>query len=249
MRPSGLLSREVSDSGEIEMGPRFSVALFFAVFVLFPTRVGAVPAQESSAKSAVRTTTSAKASENDSNSLEAYVFELIQTRIAFEADGKGYRDLVARVSIKSESAVREFGLLTYPFASSFESLEVIYARVRKPDGTVVETPASDVQELDSAVSREAPMYTDQREKHVAIKSLSAGDVLEAHFRWTVHDPIAPGRFWYDHSFFHDGICAQEILEIDVPLHLQVKLRNGDLQPSVREESGRRLYRFETSNRK
>src|SRR6266550_2732963 len=171
MRPSGLLSREVPDSGEIEMGPRFSVALFFAVFVLFPTRVGAV-AQESAAKSAVRTTTSAKASEKDSNSLEAYVFELIQTRIAFDANGKGYRDVVARVRINSESAVREFGLLTYPFASSFESLEVVYARVRKPDESVVETPASDIQELDSAVSREAPMYTDQREKHIAIKSLS-----------------------------------------------------------------------------
>ena len=83
------------------MGPRFSVALFFAVFVLFPTRVGAVPAQESSAKSAAPTTASAKASEKDSNSLEAYVFELIQTRIAFEADGKGYRDFIARVHIKS----------------------------------------------------------------------------------------------------------------------------------------------------
>ena len=39
----------------------------------------------------------------------------------------------------------------------------------------VETPASDIQEVDSAVSREAPMYTDQRERHIAIKSLSVGD--------------------------------------------------------------------------
>src|SRR6266403_189376 len=37
------------------MGPRFSVALFFAAFVLFPTRVAAAPVQESSARSAVRT--------------------------------------------------------------------------------------------------------------------------------------------------------------------------------------------------
>ena len=231
------------------MGPRFSVALFFAVFVLFPTRVGAVPAQESSAKSAVRTTTSAKASENDSNSLEAYVFELIQTRIAFDADGKGYRDVVARVRINSESAVREFGLLTYPFASSFESLEVVYARVRKPDGSVVETPASDIQELDSAVSREAPMYTDQREKHIAIKSLSGGDVLELHVRWTIHDPIAPGHFWFDHNFFREGVCLKEILQIDVPRDLPIKLRNSDPQPSVRDDGARHVYTFENVNLK
>jgi tetratricopeptide (TPR) repeat protein len=185
----------------------------------------------------------------DSDAKEAYAFELIQNTIRFEADGKGQRDLILRARIQSQSAVREFGLLIYPFASSFESLDVIYARVRKPDGTVVETPSSDVQELDSAVSREAPMYTDQREKHVAIKSLSVGDILEAHLRWTVHDPIAPGQFWYDHTFFREGICLQEILELDVPLNRPVKLRNVDPQPLVREEKGRRLYRFETSNRK
>src|SRR5467141_4030919 len=231
------------------MGPRFSVALFFAAFVLFPTRVAAAPVQESSAKSAARTATSAKASENDSNSLEAYVFDLIQTRITFEADGRGYRDFVARVHIKSEGAVREFGLLPYPFASNFESLEVIYARVRKPDGSVVETPASDVQELDSAVSREAPMYTDQREKHIAIKSLSVGDVLELHLRWTVHDPIAPGHFWFDHNFFREGICNKEILEIDLPRDVTVKLRNSGPEPSVREDGPRRIYIFENVNLK
>jgi tetratricopeptide (TPR) repeat protein len=186
---------------------------------------------------------------DDANAKEAYTFELIQNTVRYEADGKGQRDLVLRARIQSESAVHEFGLLVYNFASSFESLDVLYARVRKPDGTVVETPASDVQELDSAVSREAPMYTDQREKHVAIKSLSVGDILEAHLRWTVHDPIAPGHFWFNHSFFHEGICLQEILELDVPLSLPGKLRNGDLHPVVREENGRRIYRFVSSNLK
>jgi hypothetical protein len=186
---------------------------------------------------------------DDPTSKEAYIFELLQSTVRFEADGKGQRDFILRARIQSESAVHEFGLLVYPFASSFESLDVIYARVRKPDGTIVETPASDVQELDSAVSREAPMYTDEREKHVAIKSLSVGDILEAHLRWTIHDPIAPGHFWFDHSYFREGICLQETLEIDVPPNVPVKLRNSGLNPSVREQNGRRLYRFETSNLK
>jgi uncharacterized protein DUF3857/transglutaminase superfamily protein/tetratricopeptide repeat protein len=178
---------------------------------------------------------------------ESYVFESIQNRVRFEAEGKGQRDVIFRVRIQSESSVREFGLLAYPFAASFETLDVVYARVRKPDGTVIETPAADVQELDSAVSREAPMYTDEREKHLAIKSLSVGDILEVHFRWTVHDPITPGHFWYDHSYFRDGVCLQEILEIDVPSSSSAKIRNSDPQPSVQEQNGRRVYHFERSN--
>ena len=68
----------------------------------------------------------------------AYVYDLVQTAVRFELDGKGYRDLILRVRIQSESAVHEFGLLVYSFSSKFESLEVVYAHVRKPDGTVIE---------------------------------------------------------------------------------------------------------------
>jgi hypothetical protein len=32
-----------------------------------------------------------------------------------------------------------------------------------------------------------------------------GDVLEARLRWTIHDAMAPGYFWYDQNFFKDGI--------------------------------------------
>jgi tetratricopeptide (TPR) repeat protein len=185
----------------------------------------------------------------DQYSKEPYVFELIERNIRFEADGKGQHDLTLRVRIQSESAVREFGLLVYPYASSFETLDVLYVRVRRPDGTFVETPTSDIQELDTAVSREAPMYTDQREKHIAVKSLSIGDVLEAQFRWTIHDPIAPGHFWFDHSYFTSGICLKETLRLDVPADVPIKLRNSDPQPSIRVEAGRRLYTFSSSNLK
>ncbi len=222
------------------------LALCVTVFFLW---VGLAAGQQSPPAPTPHSPNSAKPPANDNDDKEPYVFELIQNKIVFEADGKGYRDFVARVRIKSESAVREFGLLTYPFASSFESLEVNYARVRKPDGSVVETPASDIQELDSAVSREAPMYTDQREKHIAIKSLSAGDKLELHLRWTVHDPIAAGHFWLDHNFFREGVCLKEILEIDVPRDLPVKLRSSDPQPAVREDGARRVYSFENANLK
>src|SRR5437879_6470372 len=156
-------------------------------------------------------------------SKEPYVYEQIQEKIRFEADGKGQRELSVRVKVQSESAVRELGLLVYPYNSAFESLDVVYVRVLKADGSVVDTPPSDVQELDSAVSRQAPMYTDQREKHVAIKSLSTGDTLEYKFRWTIHDPIAPGFFWFDTSFFRDGICLKQMLEISVPATVPVKV--------------------------
>jgi tetratricopeptide (TPR) repeat protein len=190
-----------------------------------------------------------KASSADENGNEPYVVEFLQNKYRFEADGKGDRDFTVRIRVKSENAVRDFGVLVYPFASSFESLNVGYARARKPDGTVIDTPASEFQELDSAVSREAPMYTDQREKHIAVKGLSVGDLLEVNVHWTIHDAIAPGKFWFDHDYFKAGPCVKEVLEVDIGRDVAIKLRNSDPQPVIREEGGRRLYRFETFNRK
>jgi tetratricopeptide (TPR) repeat protein len=185
----------------------------------------------------------------DQYSKEPYVFELIERNLQFEANGKGQHDLTFRVRIQSESAVHEFGLLAYPYASSFETLDVVYVRVLHPDGTVIETPPSDIQELDTAVSREAPMYTDEREKHIAVKSLTIGDVLEAQLRWTIHDPIAVGHFWFDHTYFTAGICLQETLRLDVPADVPIKLHNSDPQPSVRVDAGRRIYTFNSSSLK
>ena len=182
-------------------------------------------------------------------SKEAYVVELLQLRARFEPDGRGWRELTIRARIQSESAVRDFGLMVYPYASSLESLDVVYARARKPDGTVVETPASDVQDLDSAVARQAPMYTDGREKHVVVKSLSAGDVLEAQFRWTVHDAMVPGHFWMDRPYFRSGICLKEVVELDVPAAVPVKLHYTEPKPTTRDEGDRRIYRFETAHLK
>lgn len=217
-----------------------SVAFFLAL--------GSVAAQQASPPSPTAGPNATKTSTADTKA-EPYVIEFLQNKLVFEADGKGNRDLTLRVSIKSESAVREFGLIAYPFAAAFESLDILYARVRKPDGSVVETPPSDIQEVDSAVSREAPMYTDQREKHIAIKSLSVGDQLEVHARWTIRNPIAPGHFWYDHDFFREGACLKEILEIDVPRDLPVKLRSPESHPSIRDDGPRRVYSFENVNLK
>jgi len=172
--------------------------------------------------------------------------EFLSTKVKFEADGTGTRDLEFRAKILSESTVREFGVLIYPFAASFESVDLQYVRVRKPDGSVVETAASEAQELDSAVSREAPMYTDEREKHLAVKALSAGDTLEVAVHWTIRKPIAQGQFWSEHSFHKSGTCKKEILEFDVPKSRPVKLRYSGITPTMREEGSRKIYTFETS---
>jgi tetratricopeptide (TPR) repeat protein len=180
-------------------------------------------------------------------SKEAYVFEMLHTGVRFEADGTGSREITARIRVQSEAATHEMGLLRFAYASTFEALSVDYVRVRKPDGTVVVTPASDVQEVDSEVSRQAPMYTDEREKHIAVKALGTGDVLEYHLVWKVHDALAPGHFWIMYNFVRGAICLDEQIEVDVPKDLPVKFTSGAIAPVIKDASARRVYTLHSTN--
>ena len=178
---------------------------------------------------------------------EPYVFEMLHTRMRLEADGTGTREITGKVRVQSESATHDFGLLRFGYASSFESLTIEYVRVRKPDGTTVETPTTDVQDLDSEVSRQAPMYTDSREKHLAVKALSAGDVLEYHPIWNVHDAPAPGHFWIDDDFVINAICLDEEVEVDLPINVEAKISTRGVVPEIKETSTRKILTLRHQN--
>ena len=103
---------------------------------------------------------------------------------------------------------------------------------------MVKTPDYNIQDMPGAVTREAPLYSDIHEKHVAVKGLSVGDVLEYLVRYRVFKPEVPGHFWYEYSFAKRLICRDERLEINVPGGKYVKVVSPEFKPDISEEGGR-----------
>jgi len=101
--------------------------------------------------------------------------------------------------------------------------------------------------MTSEVSREAPMYSDLREKHVPVKGLEPGDTLEYSVRWQIERPLATGQFWIGYQFIKGAIVLDEQLEINVPREREVRLKSQTIQPTTREENGRRIYTWKASN--
>ena len=179
-------------------------------------------------------------------SQEAFVDEQSITKIAFENDGTGTREAGSRVRIQSDAGVQRFGVLTFPYQSATESLEIDYVRVQKSDGTLVSTPADTAQDMPTEITRQAPFYSDLREKQVAVKGLSVGDVLEYHAHWRTTKPLAPGQFCYAYNFAHDSILLQEQLQISVPRDRAVKSKSPSVKPVISEEGGRRIFTWTSS---
>ena len=181
-------------------------------------------------------------------SKEAFVIEQSKSRFVFENDGTGRREVYVRVRVQSEGGVQQWGQLVLGYNAATEGIEIQFVRVHKADGAIVTAPKDAVQDLTSPVQREAPVYTDFRQKHVTVPSLRPGETLEFNAITTIHTPLAAGHFWSEYSFQKRGIILDEQLEIDVPESRSVTLKTTpDAQPVKRQAGGRIVYRWTSSH--
>lgn len=182
-------------------------------------------------------------------SKQALVVEKLATDVTFNADGTGQREQTYVIRVQSEEGVRAIGVLGLSYNADNENPEFVYIRVRKPDGTVVETPADSVQDVASEVSRVAPTYSDLREKQVPVKALSAGDVLEYKIRIVQTKPDVPNQFWFAYSFMKAGIVLEETLRIAVPANQYLKVSSPEVKPEMTQAGAQKTYLWKTANLK
>jgi tetratricopeptide (TPR) repeat protein/transglutaminase-like putative cysteine protease len=180
-------------------------------------------------------------------SKEASIIESNRTADHFENDGTGKRDVTVRVRVQSDAGVKQYSVLTFVYSSASERLSVEYVRVRQPDGTVVTTPESSIQDMSSDVTRQAPEYSDLREKHAAVKGLVPGSVLEYRVNGELFAPLIPGQFWLAYDFAKTGIIEDEELQVDVPRDRPLKIKSSFVQPVVKDDGDRRTYTWKSSN--
>jgi len=199
-----------------------------------------VDAQAQAPTSSQQKTNNANSNAN-SNSEEAAIFERILNRAHFENDGTEVSETEAVVRIQSQAGVEEFGQMVFGYSSATEKLEVEYVRVRKPDGQVVVTPESTAQDFAPDVLKEAPMYSDYRQRHISVAALQPGDTLEYRTVTRVLTPLAAGNFWYEYTFPKGVAVTEDRLEIDIPKSREVKLKTPKRKPEVQDNGDRRVY--------
>jgi tetratricopeptide (TPR) repeat protein len=179
-------------------------------------------------------------------SKEAFVIENDISKLTFENDGTSVRESTSRILIQSDAGVQHYSVLTLPYQKSEETVEIEYVRVVKPDGSVVPTPLDDVQDMPSEITRQAPFYSDAREKHIAVKGLSPGDVLEMQERWRTTNPLIPGQFWFAYQFSHDAVVLHEEVQISIPKTRAVRWKSPDFKPTISEQGDRQIFTWTRS---
>lgn len=180
---------------------------------------------------------------------EAAVVEQLSRAYKFAADGTGSETYTAKVKIQSESALKQYSVLSMNFASSAQHVDIVYARVRHADGTVQETPATDAIEMPDPVTREAPFYSDLKQKQLPVRSLRAGDTLEWQMRVVRTKAEAEGQFWGQDSFVTDAVILSETIELRIPAGKTVTVWSPKLKATEATEGSEHVYRWSGSQLK
>ncbi|HEY2857062.1 MAG TPA: DUF3857 and transglutaminase domain-containing protein [Terracidiphilus sp.] len=180
-------------------------------------------------------------------SKEAFVVDKLTSHIREEGDGTDTRETTARVRVFADAGVKEMAVLAFTYTASNQQLDIAYVRVTKPDGTVVVTPDYNIQDLPADVTREAPMYSDIHQKHVAVKGLGVGDTLEYKVTLRTLKPEVPGQFWFDYSFDKNNIVLDEQLDLDLPAAKPVTVASAEVQPTITTNGDRKLYHWANQN--
>ena len=186
---------------------------------------------------------------NPNYSAEPLVIEHVDHVYTMASDGTGSELITVAARVQSDAMVRQFGVVTVAFASSSQRVEIAYVRVRRPDGSVTATPATEAIEMPSPVTTAAPFYSDLKQMQIPVRNLRVGDRLEWQARIIRTKPEAPGHFWGQESFVTDAVALSETVELHVPKQAYVNVWSPAHKPTESLTDLERVFRWETSQRK
>lgn len=180
---------------------------------------------------------------------QPFVYEKIATQVTFDEDGNSTRQVIASVRIQSPAGVQQFSVLPFPYPSASADMRIVSVRVVQPDGTIIATPASDIQDMPAQLTQEAPYFSDIREKEVAVKGLAVGDLLEYEMQLRFRNRWVGKQLVFDYNFYTEGIALDEELEIRVPADRHVNIQSPRLHPKVTRQGSEMVYLWKTSHLK
>jgi hypothetical protein len=145
--------------------------------------------------------------------------------------------------IQSEASLKEVGVLAVPYAASTQRVQIIYARVRRSDGTVVETPVDQAMDMPTPVTKEAPFYSDLKQMQLPIRSLRVGDMLEWQSKVILAKGEIPNQFFGQETFTENGVVLSQTLELRVPKGMFVNVWSPKYKPVETVEGDKRVLRW------
>jgi hypothetical protein len=174
---------------------------------------------------------------------QPYVYLLDDGVVTFEADGTGSRTYRQVVQILTPEAAERWGEQSFGYSTDREKLTLNWARVVRPDGSVVSEKPVHEQESLAPVAMEAPVYSDEKLHRISLGGVAPGTLVDYSYTVKTLKPIIPGDFFTTWSVSTGRLTRRSRLIIDVPATMSPRISERHLSFARKEVTagGRRIY--------
>ena len=172
-----------------------------------------------------------------------YVFLLDDGVVKFEADGSGSRTYRQVVQILTPEAAERWGEQSFPYSTDKEKFTLNWARVVRPDGSVVSEKPVHEQESLAPVAMEAPVYSDEKLHRISLGGVAPGTIVDYSYTVQTLKPVIPGDFFTTWSVTTGTLTRRSRLIVDLPASVKARIQEHHLSFARKEVTtgGRRIY--------
>jgi transglutaminase-like putative cysteine protease len=178
---------------------------------------------------------------------ESYVYLLDDGVLRYEADGRGSRTYRQVIQILKEDAVERWAEFQFSYEPRHERLTVNWARVVKPDGTVVSDKPGIAQDADVPAPMNDPVYVEQKVRRLSLANVRPGTLVD--YSYTIEElkPYRTGDFFAPWRVNPGLLVRRSRLVLDTPASLlpRVAERNLNFRPRIVVSNGRRVVTWAT----
>ena len=172
-----------------------------------------------------------------------YVFLLDDGVVRFEADGSGSRTFRQVVQILTPEAAERWGEQSFPYSTDKEKFTLNWARVVRPDGSVISEKPVHEQESLAPVAMEAPVYSDEKLHRISLGGVAPGTIVDYSYTVQTIKPVIPGDFFTTWSVTTGTLTRRSRLIVDLPASVKARIQEHHLSFARKEVTtgGRRIY--------
>ncbi|MDB4906672.1 MAG: hypothetical protein JWO05_1456 [Gemmatimonadetes bacterium] len=163
--------------------------------------------------------------------------------IRLDADGRGSKTYRQVVQILKPGAVEQYQEQRFSYAPKHEKLTVNWIRVLKPNGEVISSTPSHVQDSDTPAQMGDPVYSDRKVRRMSLTGVAEGTIIDYSYTTEELKPFLPGDFFLPWSVSTGARVGRSRYILDVPASLPIRIREENLNfpRQVVESNGRKTY--------
>jgi len=155
------------------------------------------------------------------------------------------------VKILNERGKKDFSEVEIGYDSTYEKVEIIYAKTIRPDGEVLLVGEKDIRDVSKYLN--FPLYSNARAKIISMPEVAIGAIIEYRIKIKREELINKKDFVLSYRIQESEPILKANLEIIIPENREVytKVINQEynksginLSPKIFKEENKKIYRYE-----